>query len=156
MQSQKKEKNIKEFPKFFAQLGLPPEGAKEESIEVYRACRSGQCDKNSFLPTFIEKNIDSPEYEECSLSVYEKPKDIKRFCDMNSDMGIPYKIAIGKTNPVYGKVQRTKARMKKYRSSHIDWWLYEDATPHKEFKLIEDFKQYLNRYSEEKRKNNER
>lgn len=42
------------FPDYFQRFKLP-EGAMEESIRVYRACRSGKCDKNSFLSSFEEK-----------------------------------------------------------------------------------------------------
>ena len=36
------------FPDYFERFELPA-GAKEESIQVYRACRSGKCDKASFM-----------------------------------------------------------------------------------------------------------
>lgn len=41
------------FPDYFQRFKLP-DGAREELIKVYRACRSGKCDKNSFLPSFEE------------------------------------------------------------------------------------------------------
>ena len=43
------------FPDYFNRFELP-EGAREECIEVYRACRSGKCDKDSFLPSFEQNN----------------------------------------------------------------------------------------------------
>ena len=39
------------FPDYFERFQLP-DGAREESIKVYRACRSGKCDRDSFLPSF--------------------------------------------------------------------------------------------------------
>ena len=44
------------FPDYFERFELP-EGAREESIKVYRACRSGKCDKASFLPSYEENNF---------------------------------------------------------------------------------------------------
>lgn len=57
-------------------------------------------------------------------------------------MQVPYTIAIGRTEPRHGVVQRTKERKKK-SGSHVDWWLYKDARPYEEFKVIEDFEGYL-------------
>lgn len=137
------------FPDYFNRFELP-EGAKEESIRVYRACRSGKCDKESFLPSFEEKGcnpallFDPEDPSEYSLSTYEKPKDVKRFASMTSDMNIPFQIAIGETKPEYGLAQRTRERKPKYKSSHVDWWLYKDAAPYEAFELIEDFKGYMN------------
>ena len=142
------------FPDYFQRFTLP-EGAREESILVYRACRSGKCDRESFLPTFEENGFvlnpglaaDDP--GQFSMSTFEKPKDVKRFASMDSDMNIPYKIAKGYTNPIYGLVQRTRERTHR-KTSHVDWWLYKGATPYKEFELIEDFEIYFENYLKEK------
>lgn len=128
-----------------------PEGAKEMEIQVYRACRSGKCNKESFLPTFEQQNNVYKENDDkedpgvYSLSVYENPKHIKRFVMLDSDMHIPYKIAKGETKRQYGLVQRTKDRKPKSKS-HIDWWLFEGADPSSEFRIIEDFEKYLEEY----------
>lgn len=106
------------FPDYFQRFGLP-EGAREESIKVYRACRSGQCDKNSFLPSFEENGavlnplVDLTDPGQYSLSTYEKPTDVKRFAGVIFDMKVPYQIAVGMTNPRHGLVQRTRERTKK-------------------------------------------
>jgi hypothetical protein len=155
LENKEKLKRIEKiFPDYFKNFELPA-GAREESIKVYRACRSGKCDKDSFLPSFEQNGFrldplfatDDP--IQYSLSTYEKPKDVKRFADVDSDMKVPYKIAIGETNPVHGLVQRTKERSKK-RTSHVDWWLYESATPYDEFELIEDFESYLKDYNQKR------
>ena len=39
------------FPDYFDRFEMPA-GAREENIKVYRACRSGKCDRDSFLPSF--------------------------------------------------------------------------------------------------------
>lgn len=138
------------FPDYFSRFDLP-EGAREERITVYRACKTGQCDKASFMPSFEEKGFKYFEGEDptepglYSLSTYEKPKDVKRFAKMNSDFQVPYMIAIGETEPQYGLVQRTKERENR-RTSHVDWWLYEDAKPYEAFNIIPDFEKYLEEY----------
>lgn len=133
-----------------------PEGAREESIKVYRACRSGKCDKASFLPSYEENNFmlnplanEKDPAGQYSLSSFEKPRDVKRYVGVMSDMKVPYQIAIGETNPIHGVVQRTKERTKK-RTSHVDWWLYKDARPYEEFSLIADFEKYLQDYAKER------
>ena len=149
------EKNInikidKIFPEYFNRFVLP-EGAKEESIKVYRACRSGMCDKDSFMPSFEESGyvlnpladpLDPGNY---SLSTYEKPTHIKRFANHISDMKVPYTIAIGYTASRHGVVQRTKERNRSAKS-HVDWWLYKDARPYEEFEIIDDFEEHLQNY----------
>ncbi|SDG86615.1 hypothetical protein NQ534_10055 [Marvinbryantia formatexigens DSM 14469] len=138
------------FPDYFQRFKLP-DGAREESIMVYRACRSGKCDKNSFLPSFEESGYvlnpmaDSADPGQYSLSTFEKPTDVKRFAGVISDMKVPYQIAIGETNPRHGLVQRTKERTKK-RTSHVDWWLYKDASPYEEFEMIDNFEEHLQNY----------
>lgn len=142
------------FPDYFQRFKLP-DGAREERIKVYRACRSGKCDKDSFLPSFEENGyvinplVDSSDPGQYSLSTFEKPKDVKRFAGVMSDMKIPYQIAIGETDPRHGVVQRTKERTKK-RTSHVDWWLYKDASPYEEFEMIVDFEKYFQNYIKER------
>lgn len=70
-----------------------------------------------------------------------------------SDMKVPYQIAIGMTNPKHGVVQRTRERKKK-SGSHVDWWLYENATPYDEFEIIVDFEKHLQNYIRERDEKN--
>ena len=158
---EKYEKVKRIFPDYF-KLFTIPEGAKEEKIVVYRACKTGKCDNISFTPSFEEKGCvflkgeDPKNPSLYSLSTYEKPKDVKRFAHMNSDFQVPYVIAKGVTEPQYGLVQRTKERDPLYkRSSHVDWWLYKDATPYEAFQIIEDFDEYLKKYNSNGDKGNE-
>ncbi len=130
-----------------------PLGACENNYTVYRACATGKVDRLSFLNSYEENGFctilglaenDPSQY---SLSTFEKPRDVKRFATMNSSFKISFKIAKGTTNPIYGYSQRTKERDKsKKKSSHVDWWLYENATPENEFDLIQDFNTYLSEY----------
>lgn len=152
----KKEETLKRlFPDYFAKFELP-EGAKEENITVYRACKSWRCDKISFTPTFEEQgykyliNQDPKDPSVYSLSTVEKPKDIKRFVTLNSEYGKPYKIAIGITDSKNGIVQRTKERIKIRKGSHVDWWLYKHAKPYESFEMIDNFECYYENYKKEK------
>ena len=128
------------FPEYFERFKLP-DGARNESIEVYRACRSGKCDKASFLPSYEESGFvlnplaDPSDPGNYSLSTYEKPTHVKRFADSMSDMKVPYTIA--------------KER-KKTKGSHVDWWLYENARPYEEFQIIKDFEKHLKNYIDER------
>jgi len=143
------------FPSYFELFKLP-DGAGEEEIQVYRACKTCKCDKESFTPSYEEKEFkhnegdDPDDPGQYSLSTYEKPKDCKRFVKLNSEFQKPYKIAFGITHPQYGLVQRTKERKIKYKSSHVDYWLYEEATPYEKFEMIEDFDSYLEIYKKER------
>ncbi len=154
MEDKTTKKIEKIFPDYFTRFELPA-GAREERIKVYRACRSGKCDSASFLPSFEEHGFvlnplaDPTDPGQYSLSTYEKPTHVKRFSGVMSDMGVPYRIAVGITNPKHGLVQRTRERKKK-SGSHVDWWLYRDATPYDEFELIIDFEEHLQSYIRER------
>lgn len=146
----------RKFPTYFNNFVLP-EGAGENEFTVYRACKSGQVDTASFLCTYeengfhVSSNAAEDDPGEYSLSTYEKPRDVKRFAITNSEFRKPFMIAKGTTSPKHGVSQRTNDRKKgKKKTSHIDWWLYEGATPHIEFNMIEDFKQY---YEDHKARN---
>jgi len=156
MNSEERLKKI--FPDYFERFELP-EGAREEEIKVYRACRSGKCDKASFLSSFeqngyaLAPNADPADPSEYSLSTYEKPNHVKRYCSLTSDMGIPYTIAYGVTSPKHGLAQRTKERKKKC-GSHVDWWLYQDARAYEDFCVLDNFEEVLRNYLEEQEKKN--
>lgn len=140
-----REQAEKKFPSYFVNFEIP-EWAREQELEVFRACATGKIEKESFLNTYEEngfsvsqgKEIDDP--QEYSLSSYRKFKDVKRFMTMDSRFGVPFKIAKGKTNPMHGICLETKEWKKKlgvkYKGSHVDWWLYENAEPWIEFEEV--------------------
>lgn len=142
------------FPDYFERFELP-EGARLESIKVYRACKSGKCDRKSFLPTYeengfaVDDGADETDPGQYSLSTYEKPTHVKRFAGVMYDIKEPCRIAAGLTNPIHGLVQRTRER-KRCKSSHVDWWLYKGATPYVEFEIIDDFDSFLADYIRER------
>lgn len=140
----------KSFPKYIDK-SIIPVWAKEQSFEVYRACRSGKVDQLSFMNSFEENGFmvsdnvleDLGKYRATaySLSTYTKIRDVKRFMTMTSDFGVPFIIAKGTTEPTYGVCIETRFWKKqlgdKCKSSHVDWWLYEGATPWLAFKEVD-------------------
>lgn len=135
----------KVFPSYIDN-SIIPVWAKEQSIEVYRACRSGKVDQLSFMNSYEENGFkvleDLGKYQASaySLSTYTKMKDVKRFMTMTSDFGVPFIIAKGTTEPKYGVCLETSLWKKqlgdKCKSSHVDWWLYEGAKPWLAFKEV--------------------
>lgn len=144
----------RKFPSYFENFTMPV-GAREERLTVYRACQTGKADNESFMSTYEENGFKCPDDMDIddpgvySLSVYEKPKDVKRFAAMTSSFHVPYAIAIGETAPKHGLIQPTRERTGR-RGSHVDWWLYENASPQDEFSVVDDFDAYLKQYRKEK------
>ena len=102
-----KEKAEKIFPSYFKNFSMP-KWAREQELEVYRACATGKADSKSFLNSYEENgfkisvNGRSDDPQEYSLSTYMKFKDVKRFMAMDSRYGVPFVIAKGVTSPAHG------------------------------------------------------
>ena len=43
-----------------------------------------------------------------------------------------------------------RGREQRKKTSHVDWWLYRDASPYEEFEMIVDFEEYLQNYIKER------
>ena len=138
--------NIKKiFPEYFQNFKMP-QWAREQSLEVYRACATGKVDEKSFLNSYEENGfkVSNPDKinnaSEYSLSTYTKFKDVKRFMTMDSRYGVPFVIAKGTTNPLHGICLETKEWQRnlgeRTKTSHVDWWLYKDAKPYLEFQVV--------------------
>lgn len=137
-----KEQAEKKFPSYFKNFKIPI-WAREQELQVFRACATGRVERESFLNSYEENGFqvcpdgaeDDP--QEYSLSAYTKLSGVKRFMTMDSRFGVPFKIAQGITNPIHGICLETKEWKRnlgqKSKSSHVDWWLYENAEPWKEF-----------------------
>ena len=142
-----KEQAKKKFPSYFENFEMP-EWAREQELEVYRACATQKADHDSFLNSFEENGfqisaggcIDDP--QEYSLSVYMKFRDVKRFMTMDSRFGVPFTIAKGNTHPMHGICLETREWKRKsgikYKGSHVDWWLYKNAEPCTGFEVIDN------------------
>lgn len=136
----------KRFPKFFQNFEMPSP-AKEQEIKVFRACRTRRIEKESFLPTYVENGYkitvggreDDP--MQYSLSSFIKAKDLKRFVVLDSRYQPPWTLAVGVTHPMCGVSCMTREYLyetsKQRKSNHVDWWLYEEATPWIYFKEID-------------------
>ena len=128
----------KEFPPYFANFSLPS-AAKEQEIEVYRACVTRRIDQNSFLNSYEENgnqvvsggDVNDP--QQYCLSTYWKLKDVKRFVVIDSSYNPPFVLAKGHTTITDGVSCKT-AEWKRCKSSHVDWWLYINAKPWLAFK----------------------
>lgn len=135
----------KKFPSYFKNFEMP-KWAREQELEVYRACATGKVDRLSFLNSFEENGFEISlggeisDPQEYSLSTYIKYRDVKRFMKMDSRFGIPFVIAKGITDGRHGIALETKEWRKnigeKYKGSHVDWWLYEKAEPWQEFEEV--------------------
>lgn len=136
----------KKFPSYFENFQIP-QFACEQELEVYRACASGKIDPESFLNTYEENNFNVPldltkeDPQVYSMSTYLKFKDVKRFMTLTSRFGVPFLIAIGITTPKHGlcaETRKWKPNLNKSqkRNSHVDWWLYENARPWEEFRMV--------------------
>ncbi len=120
-----------------------PMEAKEQAIEVYRICKGGFVDKCSFLNTYEEyeqrgdlDRLDLTEPGAYSLSCYEKRRDARRKLMFFTKRNPKAIAACGTTEPRCGPCQRTRERIKTCKDSHVDWWLYCDATPWRYFKEV--------------------
>lgn len=138
------EQGKRKFPFYFENFEMP-EWAREQELQVYRACATGKVDRESFRNSFEENGYrisvggrtDDP--QEYSLSTYRKFRDVKRFMTMDSRFGIPFVIAKGVTKPIHGICLETKEWKRnlgvRYKGSHVDWWLYAGAEPFTEFEV---------------------
>lgn len=133
----------KKFPAYMESIQLP-DCAKEQDIVVYRACRTRKIEKASFLNSYEEngyKILNHPDLAEndpqhFSMSTYVKVKELKRFCSTNQKKyQPPYLLAKGITKGVCGVSCFTRD-WKKKRTSHVDWWLYKNATPWEYFEEV--------------------
>lgn len=128
----------KEFPEYFSNFKLP-DLSREQELDVFRALATGEIDKLSFQNTYeengyeVKDGCDIHDPSQYSLSTYTKFKDVKRFMTMTSKYNKPFKIAKGITSANCGVCLETKEWKRslgqKYKGSHVDWWLYKEATP---------------------------
>ena len=131
----------KKFPSSLPVEKLPA-GAKAMEIEVYRLCVTGVVEPDSFLPTFMDptqknlKNMDRNDISYYSLSTFEKERDVYRLYKFFKQKRHPKTIiAKGITAISCGIVQRSAERTGA-STSHMDWWLYENAEPYRFFSAV--------------------
>lgn len=133
----------KRFPCYFKNFNynIPPAAIEQEFV-VYRACKTRNIEKASFLNTYEEngKNVISgcslEDPQQYCLSTYTKLKDIKRFVVVTGKYNPPFALAKGITSPTCGLSCKT-SDWKATKNSHVDWWLYSNAEPWKHFELVD-------------------
>lgn len=135
----------KVFPSYMDDIELP-EGACATERSVYRICRTGKVEADSFLTTFVEykkggrlQELDLSDVGSYSMSVYEKLRDAKRYYGLFSKREPSVIVAAGVTAIDCGVSQLTKEREPKRKNSHVDWWLYEGAKPYEHFEEVDVF-----------------
>lgn len=133
----------KKFPTYFPVDKLPKE-AKEEEIEVFRACKYGFCN-DSFLTTYQEaykfgrkaKGYNEEYIGTYSMSCFEDINDLNKMLRKFKNVFKEYKSLVlskGKTNIGCGIILKAKDINKS--GSHVDFWLYKNAEPIKYFEVI--------------------
>lgn len=138
----------RKFPAYFDQFELPDGIEYEKDIVAYRACPTGKVDRESFLSTYEDQGFCLQDGQPNDPSVYSvsldsRLKQLKRFANMTSRFQKPYCFAEGTIATECGPYQFTRDRKylhdrKKYKNyTHIDWWLYEGATPWVHFHKVE-------------------
>lgn len=135
----------KKFPIDFPEKLLPP-GAKEQCIRVFRVCRTGSVEPDSFLPSHKDPLFKVRDREafknRCdyySVSTYEDLDELKQKTRTFIRHTPAQIYAVGFTAPECGPSQKSKDREgANPQTTHVDWWLYENATPHIHFKPLDD------------------
>ncbi len=132
------------FPKDF-ETAILPTIDDIRSIEVYRVIKSGTIHRNDFLSTYEEvilnlipkpKNYDERDPGTYSTSCYMDSKEIEYFLKLIMKHHPPAVIAQGKTEVKCGPSQITKERNPAKKDTHVDWWIFEAATPELYFRKV--------------------
>lgn len=120
-----------------------PQGAKKQAINVYRICKSGAIDRESFMNSYEEyckrndlDSLDLTDPGSYSLSCFEKKRDARRKLIFFTKKNPKAIASYGRTEPCCGPCQRTKERDAQKKDSHVDWWLYCDARPWEYFREV--------------------
>lgn len=134
------------FPDYFAEKATAQilKNGKEEEISVYRVGKYGKDKTISFLNYYEEvilglKTVMKKEsyLEKCknnidklSVSCYYDIEDIRYYFEVTLKDAYPERILLfGVTDSQYGLAQKTSERKKDVKDSHVDWWIFKEATP---------------------------
>ncbi|MDY2995949.1 MAG: hypothetical protein SOU16_01395 [Faecalimonas sp.] len=142
------------FPDYFSEQAVNNinKYGKETELSVYRVSKYGNMN-TAFLNYYDEiiqglKKV-RPEKKEAllkkyrndvdslSVSCYYEKKDIMYYFDVTLKNTFPEKkLLYGKTTFSCGLTQITSERKPQKKDSHVDWWLYNKATPWKFFREV--------------------
>lgn len=134
------------FPDNFETAILPKE-AKKENKRVYRIIKYGIDNRDSYVGTYEEmckgliprkKRIDLTDPSLYSTSCNIEYDEAEYVLDIMMRHHPKAVIAMGETEGKCGPCQLTANREPDNHSSHVDWWIYEDAEPQKYFQEVAD------------------
>lgn len=145
--------SIKIFPDYFSQEAIDQITfwGKMDNIHVYRVGKNGKL-ADAFYNYYEEvilglkkvRNIESTlkkyqnDIDSLSVSCYHNINDIRYYYSITLKEDYPKRILLeGTTSPEYGLASKTKDRKPNKQDSHVDYWLYQNATPWETFKEIE-------------------
>lgn len=121
---------------------LPPEATMKHIENVYRFCLWGKIDKKAFQCTYLTKeeicckDLDYDNYGTFSTSCYGKLRDVKKKFICFTRHEPEAIVAIGTITPESGYSCEDKL-LRDTKSSHIHWWIFEDASPWESFKKFD-------------------
>lgn len=141
------------FPDYFSEnaVKIILSQGKRNNLHIYRVGKYGKDKTIAFLNYYEEvirglKTVRNPvkylekcknNIDQLSVSCYYDRKDLTYYFEVTLKDSYPERILLeGVTNPQYGLIQKTAERKKETRDSHVDWWLFKDATPWMDFKEV--------------------
>lgn len=151
-------KIVKEYPDCFPsnfETDILPSGAKEDTKNVYRIMKTGKIEKDNFLSTYEEilkgsrpKPRNGINYNDpgiYSTSCFQEYDDAEYILNIIMRHNPPACIVLGSTEKNCGPSQLSSDRLSdnnsqhmKQATSHVDWWIYKNATPEYYFEEIND------------------
>ncbi len=144
---------MKRYPKCFPEnfeKDILPKGAKKENKSVYRVIKYGTINREGFISTYeeIQKGLIPPKkrIDLNSPGIYSTSCNID-YSEAEYALDIFMRhhprafIAKGETENTCGPCQLTSER-EATKSTHVDWWVYEDSDPQLYFKEVDNNEQY--------------
>ncbi len=143
------------YPENLLQL-IIEDGAKENTIkDVYRVSFLGENNRDAFLSSFMERGQNQNGYEIrdfalaetenldiglYSTSLFDSEKTSFKILKMFKKHYNGPKLLYGIINPYFGySIKTNESRSCRHADKHhIDWWLYKNADPSVDFKIIEE------------------
>ena len=127
------------FPKNF-ETDILPNNVEYVSYHAYRILKEGKLNRKAFISTFEEfkdkkykpRGFNPSSPDTYSTSLFSNIDDIKNILKIMLRHNPPAIIAEGITEPCCGPCKKDNY------SSHISWWIFEDASPETYFKVIEE------------------
>lgn len=114
------------FPNYFPK-DCPPKDASPKELIVYRVCKNNPITRQDFA-SYYELGKGNSDVKHYGVSVFSNSREARVICSMPNHR-LEF-IAEGKTADECGVIMKTPSHK---NSSHITWWLFENARPEKHF-----------------------